>query len=628
MATVNKLPQCLFRQIITSICCVCLAISTHATESLDFVKHENEPAWAHNCRAQITGGKASDVIRALQSQRKRTIPGTDTIFEIIWGRACLAAQCSELAEKGLAGFMVPQGNYNPEKSEVYLVATYVLLNRNRFTEAAKLADWISVNDEGVALVLGTEAYSKALIGTRDYAAAVESADFSLKYAREKLYNGEKAYDELFRLLEASLAAARRALDIGMYGLDYVLFRDAEQLRRQQRSYTKALTGYTDVIERFPLSIYADASNVYQAICLVKGRQIPKAEAILRKYIETHSNGFYVGEAMLQLAQIELDINMQPGDATEWSKRLDDWIALARNRRTPVAGFKLNPKTTEKILPPKEKLTNPDAFRNQRKKEIEPGQLINQVTCDWYLDDLEAECMKMRGFLSFVAGRKEEARLYFSRLQKLEPELKAGSTEKNPNDFTRLSWGLDHGYLYAYPQELELFKDRQRLAILIADFAYVTERFDECLETHKRLINGELGPIPSDRMEYPRFAIACATYWISGREDACKALLPFLEPAKMTWTRQRALLSFANMGLASKDKTLREMAERALETLVSTTPPTDWVLQGMLLKAQRLVAAGNKSEGISILKSIGNFSKEWKELSDYLIAENQTTKESP
>lgn len=145
---------------------------------------------------------------------------------------------------------------------------------------------------------------------------------------------------------------------------------------------------------------------------------------------------------------------------------------------------------------------------------------------------------------------------------------------------------------------------------------------------RRLIDGEFGPIAGERLEYPRFAMSSAVYWTNGKAEASKILIPFVEPGKMTWTRQRALLSLANIGFDNKDKEIAAKSDKALDLLVAVEPPTDWVMQGRLLRAQRLLTAGKKAEGIAALEAMGRVGKDWKELADFFLAEQRPVKDKP
>ena len=78
-------------------------------------------------------------------------------------------------------------------------------------------------------------------------------------------------------LEALLRRARRLADIDRYGEDFVRYRDAERLRRQQGQFKKAREVYLEVIEKWPEGPYAEASRLYGAKCLIRTGKIPQGE---------------------------------------------------------------------------------------------------------------------------------------------------------------------------------------------------------------------------------------------------------------------------------------------------------------------------------------------------------------
>jgi len=88
-----------------------------------------------------------------------------------------------------------------------------------------------------------------------------------------------------------------------------------------------------------------------------------------------------------------------------------------------------------------------------------------------------------GFLCFVEGDKEGALASYKRILECDPETRRLDTSGEWNDYSRLKWGAEHGYLYAFPQELKALPgERQRLATLLVDFHYITQHWDEARET--------------------------------------------------------------------------------------------------------------------------------------------------
>ena len=186
--------------------------------------------------------------------------------------------------------------------------------------------------------------------------------------------------------------------------------------------------------------------------------------------------------------------------------LDTWIQEVKSK--PVLNItKLAvPDAARAVTTPPQEEKHVDFWGNVKKSEIKPGMLVNSKTCPWYLDDLKEQMAMYLGFLAFAEGKKDEALAWYKKILECDPQTRRMDTSGEWNDYSRLKWGVEHGYLYAYPQELALYTDqRQKLAVLLTDFYYVTQRFDEAARMAQRLLKGEFGVMSLAAREYPQLA---------------------------------------------------------------------------------------------------------------------------
>ena len=106
---------------------------------------------------------------------------------------------------------------------------------------------------------------------------------------------------------------------------------------------------------------------------------------------------------------------------------------------------------------------------------------------------------MLGFLYFAAGEKEKALAQVEKIAKLDTAGQKLESDGDWSDSSRLKWGIDHGFLYAFPNELKAYDPRQRLAVLLADFYYVNQKFDEAAEMSQRLSQNEFGHLGAEAL---------------------------------------------------------------------------------------------------------------------------------
>lgn len=275
---------------------------------------------------------------------------------------------------------------------------------------------------------------------------------------------------------------------------------------------------------------------------------------------------------------------------------------------PAARALVAPPATEKQF---------DVFGNVALTRREAGNLIDEKTCSWYLPSLEASCAKFQGFLLFAQGKNKEALKQFQRIQELDPETKLDE-RTHPSDLTRLRWGAEHGYLYAMPEELALYSGRQRFAVLLGDFYYVTQDFDRFHKIFRRLLDGEFGILSNDKIAYPQLAYATSVYWTESRTKAFDEYMKVI-PYKNTVSARRATIALGNL-ISHVDGERAKQGFSLLEKLASSEV-SEWTYQARItLAAQLMAMPGQRSKAVQVLKSIPIGAVEWHHIaSAYLKA---------
>ena len=113
----------------------------------------------------------------------------------------------------------------------------------------------------------------------------------------------------------------------------------------------------------------------------------------------------------------------------------------------------------------------------------------------------------RGFICLVEGKSEEAVDQFRKAIRLDELVKEQNKEAVSNSFTRLMWGANHGYLFAYPQELKLYNKKQKLAAMLGDYYYVSSQFEKSQKIYQRLLDGKYGRLSRIQTDLPNYVIS-------------------------------------------------------------------------------------------------------------------------
>jgi len=546
--------------------------------------------------------------------------------------------------------------YDANLFDAYLMAGWALRATGEPQKALVLLDWLTGEETesanaryagSINVVRAAAETGRTLVALGRYRDALAAFRFAQSYARSQLadYTADQPLKSILSRIDRDRRHAQRLWDIEKFGLVYVRFREAEVQRRTKKDYAKALAIYQDIInnhekwyaeEAAPGSDepggvaasaamaspdappdpnelknpFVEASRLYACLCMVELDQMGRAVRTLRAFAESEPRlGLYKGEAWLELGRIALERQLAPNVADEYFRGLDEWIADVRKEETDRWNFVtdlpgVRKATSEQIKPPSEEKKR-DYWGNIKRQPIEPGELVNRATAPWYLDDLEENCAKFRGFLAFAAGDGEAAMGHYKRIPKLDPMITAhGDLGTNPNDYHRLKFGAEKGYLVTYPQELKLYSGRQLFAVLLGEFYYVTQQFDKATELCDRLLANEFGRLHARQADYPAYLTAIASYrnGVSGAK-AREYLLRILQRSQISITQIRATFAFANVTPPNRSPEDDTAVVAYLARLAGNSDAGKYAMMARIELGRRVIASGDPQGGENWLRSV-------------------------
>ncbi|MEX0774913.1 MAG: hypothetical protein WD042_04260, partial [Phycisphaeraceae bacterium] len=246
-----------------------------------------------------------EAFTALSEVRQRLLPARYPEIDIPLGRLALDENRPNIAELYIAPYATDRAVYRPRLFDAYILAGDVALARNDSNTALSIFDWLVKQEEkqahddnatsGERIAIAAEGAARAFASIPDLDQAEYAYKFALDYANAKLADYKKEYAWLFKRLRDGLARVRRANAIRKYGEDFVLFRDAETLRREKHDPKQAREIYQKIIQKYDapgrgeakpplppgsegegrgesasniLNPYADAARLYAALCLI------------------------------------------------------------------------------------------------------------------------------------------------------------------------------------------------------------------------------------------------------------------------------------------------------------------------------------------------------------------------
>jgi len=483
-------------------------------------------------------------------------------------------------------------------------------------------------------------------------------------------------------IEKSLSEAERLLAVEKYGKGFVLYQDAERLRRHSKSFLGALLAYQDIGKEFPKTVYSEASAAYSLKCLLalsnpanrkqairildkentklaearkslslarrakapkhamekleylvseRERRIQRMKAVLdlqektlkearetgNKWIKQNTFGLYRGEAIVGFAKYALEEEMDPDRAFDLFTQAWKWLSVVERADAKLDGFSVPSKARAvSAPPPEEKQVNFWGKVTTHKPSI--GAIVNRRTCSWYLDELREQCALLLGFLHFCKGENEEAINWYAKVPELDQVIGRLDKSGEWNDYRRLKWGAEHGYLYAHPCDLDLLSKQQRFAVLQGDFYYVTERFSQAQEVYHKLLNGRYGKLQPKARNYPHYAYATCLYWTKGRLPAYREYLKVIAKKGGTLSTDRAIYAAGNISRQIRDKQIQRDGSMLLKRLATSRKRNEFALKARLLYALKLIDSGSIKKGLDILKRFPRNKLGLEELADYYV----------
>ncbi|MEX2607072.1 MAG: hypothetical protein WD708_06970 [Kiritimatiellia bacterium] len=356
-----------------------------------------------------------------------------------------------------------------------------------------------------ALVFEKQALST---GTQWFKRRRISESAGLEPAKE----GVAIWEKLKPVIEARIEDLERRVDIDRYGLDYVLYRQAQTLRRSNHpaaldftditaafrmrntsmlpsipgaDFEAARAQYVEITELFPEGVYTEASKLYAAVCLVHLGDARGAMRELTAFYKQNPDGLYRGEALLLLGDLYLVGQWDQANAKEAYARASAWAASVGERQRILETYTV-PEKSAKVSKPPEQPRSLNRYGQIEKRSLEPGILVNRLTADWYLPRLRAQAEWKLGFLAVVADEPDAAKRHFDQALEQDRLLRQAVGMKVFNAYDRLLMSLENKVFTGTEEDMEGLRGTVRLAMHWADFNFMLENFDLAKDLYHRI----------------------------------------------------------------------------------------------------------------------------------------------
>mgnify|MGYP006295616133 CR=1 FL=1 len=284
-----------------------------------------------------------------------------------------------------------------------------------------------------------------------------------------------------------------------------------------------------------------------------------------------------------------------------------WVALATARHAVATGQDdvatldnyAVPSASRKLTAPPPKMRAVQGCANVAWQEPDPLAVVNRQTSDWYLDREELLCRSKRALCFFLRGDRRRALADVEEMRDLDPVDHRLTRQNRASNYLRLRDGFRSGRLYASQREIALFEGQARVALVVAEVAFETERWGAAVELYERLRARFGDELSEPARAYLHFALACAYGYHGNKRRTQQLLAPYRGPDARwgpevpTWYRARQVL--ANF------QPVAERGRHLEETLVQLDESEVAARRVILLKIGQYAYLGRKPE-----RAIGAF----------------------
>jgi tetratricopeptide (TPR) repeat protein len=493
-----------------------------------------EPAVAENLPPSLTG--AIEQVEAGEGQRAfstlRRFAFSDEIEQRLNARIALAQFDREAGrlERGASWVneyqSIQKENIQWPRVDAFVEAQKIqFLQGNAFAAVKNLSD-ANGRSQGLAKISVERALSWVVEQQPDIEQALEFEKSALQtgkrhFKREKVSESEGLEDvkpgfdvwsELQPQIEERIAALQRTIEIDSYGLDFVLYKEAQGFRNASHplaldftnvaaafgkdgeiggrvpkaDYEMAMYRYNELIQLYSDNPYGQAAKLYRAVCIAKTGEVDEAINLLEEFYEDDVNGLFRGEALSIIGDLYSYAKWDFTNAEEAYRKSLEWIDIHQQQNRILESY-LIPEKSRKISQPPSTIRYLDNNGMIAQTNVSPETIINRVTAKWYLEDLEISSMWKIGFISIIEDDWAQAMETFDKILKKDKILKGANSSGYHNAYNRLSVGAKKQSVIATKYELAGLNKNIRNVVILADFLFVLESHDKASGIYQSLI---------------------------------------------------------------------------------------------------------------------------------------------
>lgn len=314
-------------------------------------------------------------------------------------------------------------------------------------------------------------------------------------------------------IEARIAELRRRIRVEQYGLDFVLYEEAQTLRRADHAnawdftdvagvfrsrdaavsppvpgadFAAARERYQEILRFYPEGVYREAARLYGALCLAHLGDSRGALNELMAFYREDPAGLYRGEALKRMGDIHLFAEGDRRSAREAYERAARWIDTVK-QQTRILDTYLAPGASRGISTPPNEFRTVDRQGLLQTRTPPLYALVNRASAPWYLDALRAETEWTLAFLAVLDGDAVRVRahmdLALAHDAAMRRQVDAGAVNVHARILDRVETGKA---LVGEAVELGGLREREAILMQWADMQFLLENFESARSLYRRI----------------------------------------------------------------------------------------------------------------------------------------------
>jgi len=337
----------------------------------------------------------------------------------------------------------------------------------------------------------------------------EKISESAGYADHKAGHGH--WKRLQPQIDERIKELERLLDIEKYGLDYVLYREAQMYRKADHplamdfthvaaafrikepmadkvpgaDYENALESYSLLIESFDQNPYAEAAKLYSAVCKVHMGEADQAIRDLKAFYKENPDGLYRGEALKIIGDIYLFHKWDQINAEEAYNRSVNWLEAMKGRSRILSDY-LVPEKSQKVSKPPVRVKVLTEQGMIKDIEVPTNALVNRTTSKWYLDTLRVEVEWRLGFLDVVVEKWDQAFEHFDQVLAHDQVIRSANQKRYFNAYDRMKAAKTHNSMVGVAEQNVGLRGKEKMVMFWADLQYIYRDFENALHLYKTI----------------------------------------------------------------------------------------------------------------------------------------------